>query len=214
MQHWNTKAVSRTLCWALAQKKRVFNLFTDDCPCILVAVTTQRPHFSLGSEHGMLLLHPTVLVCWYAGGKWGRPVVSHLCSAKVAVWLTSAVFSAGILLGTKSGRKSWGKTDLVVYCENMALWKDPGTLTGLHISPVFRKDCSWTNTFFLKACYSMLWAEVMVAGSLNSAGVLLPAGKFWLCWILKAPEEAGVRKPLGVNSQDILKTKPHLRVLL
>lgn len=125
---------------------------------------------------------PSVFHCGYVmvcrGGKWRRTVVSHLCSAKVSVWFTSAVFNAGILLGTKFGRKSWGKTDLFVYWRKYGTYeKILGSLTGLHISPLLRKDCSWTNTSFLKAYYSMLWTEVMAVGNLNSAGVLLPAGK-------------------------------------
>lgn len=111
-------------------------------------------------------------------GNWGRTVVSHLCSAKVAVWFTSAVFNAGILLGTESGRKSWGeKIFSRVFEKIQQVWKDPGTLTGLHISAVLRKERTWTNTSFLKADYSMLWTEVMAVGNLNSAGALLPAGK-------------------------------------
>lgn len=48
----------------------------------------------------------------------------HLCSARVVVSFTSVAFNAGILLGTESGGKSWGKTDFALYLCKSAVYRE------------------------------------------------------------------------------------------
>jgi len=90
--------------------------------------------------------------------------VPQLCSAKVMVWFASVAFSAGIVLAAESGRKSWVKTDFVLYLRKSAVHKKVVGLrlvfaSLLSLGKTVSLDCNWTNRSFLKGYYAVCYEK-------------------------------------------------------